>query len=172
MDMAKNGVTLYKWSLDINHDGVTDVLVGYKPTEEEQKEEQESLGLRYVASNVGFNVFIGRKEGGYIKSKYSETPTGKTEGGITIDVAQCYTGYITELKQYGIVTTTETEVEAPNNHGHSVLKRQVICYTIYGDHVKMTPLTPLLGIYEKNSIFDKYLSGSKPTNAQLEEVRP
>jgi len=166
------GRTYYKWVLDINHDGVDDILLSMKQTSAEINEQKEEDGHSFNPTEYGFSVYIGKKSGGYLNSKYVEESIGNVDGGIGIDISQCYVGYVEEVKQYGIVTVEEREVTAPSGKGRPVPMKQVYCYTVQGDHIKRTDLTPLFGIDEKNPTCDKYLSESKRTKVQLQEVTP
>jgi hypothetical protein len=166
------GRTYLKWVLDINHDGLDDILISLKKTPDEIKESKAEDGTVFNPNYHGFGVYIGRKSGGYVNSKYVIESIGEVTGEIGIDISRCYVGYIDEVKRYGIVTVEETEITAASGKGLPVPKKQVYCYTIEGDHIKRTDLTPLFGIDARNPVYDKYLSDSKRRKVQLEEVRP
>jgi len=172
--MAKPGTAMYIWKLDINRDGVRDLLIGYEASASDTNSAKENLGELYNENIVGFDCFIGLKKGGYIKCKYVDTGKIKMKDvPITIDIDQCYVGYIDEIKKYGIVSVSESEVAPPSHHGLGVLKEQLYCYTVEGgDHLKLTNLTPLYDSGSKNSIYEKYLSKAKRTKIQLQEVNP
>src|SRR5437867_2897587 len=60
-DGAKPGRTYYKWVLDINHDGVNDVLISLKETDDEIKEAKAEDRNNYNPNYRGFAVYIGLK---------------------------------------------------------------------------------------------------------------
>jgi len=161
-DGARTGRAYLKWELDIKHDGINDVLVTEKPTQEELKEKKDEEGVIFNPNYLSFAVYLGLGKSGNYTS----------DGGILVDISQCYVGYVEEVKQYGIVTVEEREVTAPSGKGRPVPMKQVYCYTVQGGHMKRTDLTPLFGIDEKNPTCDKYLSESKRTKVQLQEVTP
>ena len=169
---AEAGRTYYKWVLDINHDGVNDVLISLKETPDEIKEAKAEERNYYNPNYRGFAVYIGLKNGGYVKNKTVTESIGDVTGGIGVDISSCYVGFIDEVKQYGIVTVEEREVTAPSGKGMPVSRMQVYCYTILGDHLKRTNLTPLIDPDGKNPIYDTYLSAAKRTKVQLQEVTP
>ena len=151
--------TYYKWVVDINHDGIMDVMLSQKLSPELVKAMESTQGEDYQSDLLGFTLYIGLKTGGYIKNS-----------GVIIDVSQCYVGYIDETKQYGIVTLEQRRVgdqDVPEAR-HGVLKEQVYCYTVKGDHLARTNLTPLFDADEKNAVFEKYLSDSIRTKVQLQ----
>ena len=160
-DGAKPGRTYLKWMLDINHDGIGDVLVTEKPTADEIKEKKEEEGDIFNSDSHAFAVYIGLGKGGYV-----------SDGGIIIDIMQCYVGYIDEVKKYGIVAAEERKVAAPSGKGLPVTKMQVYCYTVQGNGMKRTNLAPLIDTDANSPVYDKYLSEAKRTKVQLQEVTP
>jgi len=164
------GHTYYRWVVDVNHDGKKELLIGEKATKEDNQLEEQIAKGGYVQPNVqGFGVYIPLKSGGYINSKHVESTEGDFVSGIGIDLSHCYVGYIDEIKGYGIVSLEITEVKTPNARE---LKKQVYCYTITGDHMLKTDLTPVMDADAPSSIYNKYLSESKRTKVRLEEVTP
>ncbi len=172
-DLAKPGNIYVKWVVDINHDGINDVLVALKPTPEEIKENEAAAKELFNPDEYVFGVYLGHNGGGYLKVERTYG-AGRMQFGIIVDISQCYVGYIEEVKQYGIVTASLRKVHDSDipEAKHGVIEKQVYCYTVEGDHIKMKNLTPLLIPDEKNAIYDKYLSASKRTKVQLQEVKP
>jgi hypothetical protein len=172
-DLAKPGRTYVKWVVDINHDGINDVLIDVKPTPDEIKDNEAVARELFNPDEYGFGVYLGIKGGGYLKVERTYGP-GSMQFGIMVDISQCYVGYIEEIKQYGIVTAGLRKVQDPDipEAKHGVIEKQVYCYTVEGDHMKRTNLTPLLIPDEKNAIYDKYLSEAKRTKVQLQEIKP
>lgn len=166
-----SGRAYYKWIIDINHDGIDDVLLSLKKRPDELAEEKEEDPGTFNPNELGFLVYLGVKDGGYIKAKRADVPGGMGFG-IAVNVSKCYVGYIDEVKQYGIVTIEKQEVDSPSGKGLPVPKKQIYCYTIEGNQIKRTNLTPLLGLDEKSPIYEKYLTESKRTKVQLQEVTP
>jgi len=166
------GRVYYKWTVDINHDGVNDVLVSLKETSEELAEKKDEERGYFNSNYHGFGVFIGLKEGGYLNSKYVKEDTGDVAGGIGVDLSRCYVGYVESVKQYGIVTVQQLEVSGPSGKGLPIHKERVCCYTVEGDHMKKTILTPLTEDVEESPMYKRYLSDSKRSIVQLDEVRP
>ena len=160
-DEAKPGRIYLKWVVDINNDGINDLLVTEKQTPEELKEARDEGGGFYNPDVHGFAVYVGTKDGDYLR-----------DGGIIVDIFQCYVGYVIEVKQYGIVTVETREVTAPSGKGLPVPKDQIYCYTVEGDHLKRKDLTPLLDDAQKSPIYRKYFSDSKRTKVRLQEVTP
>jgi len=165
-DGTKAGRIYLKWVLDINHDGIEDILIGEKPTEEEIHDGE--VAARFIPESFqheyyGFDVYLGLKDGHYINA-----------GSIGVDVSRCYVGYIKDLKRYGIVTIENSVVDDPDEPQarHGVLKEQVIAYTIHRNKVVETKLTRLLDPDMKNPIVEDYLAASKIANVQLREIAP
>lgn len=171
-DAATAGRTYYKWVLDINHDGVNDALISLKETPDEVNENKAEQGQVFNPDYRGFGVYIGLENGGYVNSKYVTESGGDVAGGVGIDISQCYVGYVSEVKQCGIVTVETREVTAPSGKGLPVPKDQIYCYTVAGDHMKRTDLTPLLDDAQKSPIYKKYLSESRRTEVHLQEATP
>lgn len=166
------GRSYYKWIIDINHDGVSDVLVSEKERSDEIDADKEG-DPNFNPNDLGFHVYLGLATGGYITGKpVKGDESGGT--GISVDMSHCYIGYVPEVKSYGIVTVETLTVDDPNEPQarHGVFKRQVVCYTVDGDHLKRTNLTPLWDAGEKNPVYNKYLSDSKRSKVQLQQVTP
>jgi hypothetical protein len=161
------GQTYFKWVVDLNHDGVNDVLISLKESADEIKQEEANIST-FDPDFHGFTVYIGLKDGGYILEK-------DTNGdGVGVNISECYVGYIRQVKKYGIVTVETRTIDDPNEPQarHGVVRQQVYCYTLEGRHINRTNLTLLLDPDEKNPIYDEYLSDSKRTKVQLQEVTP
>ena len=151
----------YKLELSINNDGVNDVLLARQESQQEIAENkwlQEDGHIPFQQNEHSFATFIGLKTGGYAFSDY-----------IIVDLDQCYIGYIDEVKQYGILTINYGE-EGGSDKGY--VYQKVICYTVSGNKIKKTGLTPRYALGDKNPIYDKYLSPSKRTQVQLQTVTP
>jgi hypothetical protein len=156
----------YEWIVDINHDGLKDILLSAQATPEMVKADEDAARFipeSYQPDQHAFAVYLGLKTGGYINA-----------GGMLVDVSQCYLGYIKELKQYGIVSVENSVVDDPDEPQarHGVLKQQIFAYTIHQNKVIETKLTSLFDPDEKNAVYDEYLSDSKLTKIQLREVAP
>ncbi len=161
-----------EWCVDINHDGITDVLLTPKMSADEVRELQKEEGKAFVAAQHGFGVYLGLKKGGYNCNNEVEQADGSAPGGLLIDIAHCYVGYVDELKQFGIVTMDTTEVYPERGRGPSMAKEQIYCYTVKGDHIKRTDLTPVLDEIAGNPIYEKYLTEPRRTHVDLKEVSP
>ncbi len=151
------------WILDLNQDGVPDMLVTVTPDETEVAEEKESFGHLYEPSQTGFTVFIGQK-GGYAMIKdvdfrdpYKYDADGVVPGSITIILNDCFAGYVKEIKQYGIITIEKFDVDPPSGHGRAIEKDRVICYYMKNNHLIQTYLTGYIDNNSKNPIVEKYL---------------
>jgi hypothetical protein len=154
------GTGFLEWTVDINHDGLNDILLCQTIPDDEKNDVFPDLH--------GFGVYLGQKNGGYINTQYLNTPTGREEGGIDVDVSQCYVGYIDEVKAYGIVT-----VLAEWGRHKGIHHAQVVCYTVEGDHMKQTHLGGVMDdpATAANAIYNKYLSLGKRTKVQLKQVQ-
>ncbi len=167
------GREYYKWVVDINHDGLNDVLLSLKERSDEIGERKTDGGEAFNQDEHTFGVYMGLKDGGYFKVKRVDEPGGVRQFGITIDISQCYIGYIIEVKRYGLVTVETVEVTAPSGKGLPVPKDQIYCYAMEDNYIiKRTNLTSLLDDAKKSPIYDEYLSKSKRTKVQLQEVTP
>jgi len=165
---TETGRTYQKWVIDINHDGIPDILISQTPSSKEIEEENKMSKGDILQPNArAFGVFIGLKNGGYVNSKYVETSDGGQMGGVGIDMSQCYAGYVDEIKGWGIVT-----VEYKNRRKADVIERKVVCYTVDGDHIKETILDKSADASKPSAAYDKYLAESKRTKVQLQEVKP
>jgi hypothetical protein len=161
-----------EWRVDIKNDGTTDVLLTAKLSSSEVKELQKQEGKAFIASQHGFVAYLGIKSGGYVHNNEVEEAEGSAPGGLLIDIAHCYVGYVDELKQFGIVTMDTTEVYPERGRGPSMAKEQIYCYTVKGDHIKRTDLTPVLDEIAGNPIYEKYLTEPRRTHVDLKEVSP
>ncbi len=179
VEVARKAGTYYagrsydQWTVDINHDGLEDVLVSEKERPDEIDEEREANKWSFNPDERGFDVYIRLPAGGYVPATVIED--GKPVGnGIALDLSHCYVGYVPEVKGYGIVTVEALTVDDPDEPQarHGVLKNQVICYTVSGDQIKRTNLTPQFDAGDKNAIYNKYFSESRRTKVQLQTVTP
>lgn len=159
------GRIVYKWQIDLNNDGLTDVLLDTKLTPEEIAQADADTKNQYDPDLHGFSVYIAKADGsGYV------TRTGIDEGDSDIsyvlpqiDITRCFVGQITQLNKWGLVTI---QTDYPRS-GPGVSR--IYAYTIEGDHLKQT----LLAEYDpeqSNAIYDQYLSDSHRTQVQLQEV--
>jgi hypothetical protein len=165
---AEPGHTYYKWTVDINHDGTNEIMLGPKKTSEEVQEEAQNAKGGYIQPNVqGFGIYIPQKSGGYIVSQHVESPEGDIAGGIGIDLSHCYVGYVDEIKGYGIVSLEIIERRRPDAR---VLEERIYCYTIKGDHVVRRNLTKWFDVDERNNVYDKYLSEGRRTKVILQQI--
>jgi len=156
----ENGTTYVKWYVDINHDGVNDLLLG-------QKENSDDKSNDPFPNEQPFGVYIGQPSGGYVNSQHVNTPSGDFATGINIDITQCYVGYVSEASSYGIVTTQSTWEKKTDT-----TTVQVVCYTVDGDHMKETYLGGVMDPQNPNIYYNKYLSPSHRTTPQLQEFTP
>ena len=155
------GAIYLKWVMDFNQDGISDVLLGEKVADEVPINDDPFPDLH------GFGVYLGQKGGGYINTQYVDAPGGREEGGVSVDVSQCYVGYISEAKKYGIVTALS---KWQRNKG--IYDTQVVAYTVEGDHIKETFLGGVMDDPDHpNSYYNEYLSPAKRTKVQLQEVQ-
>lgn len=154
-------------AVDINHDGVNDMLLGGDGNP--QRLPGEKSAIPYNPNLFDFNVYIGVNSGGYILFDDNSSGMG---GIITIDVSKCYIGYIDEIKQYGIVTLEINDEGNHSGHGLPIAASKVYCYTINGYKIQRTDLTTNHDPFQQNAIYDKYLSPSKRTQVQLQPVTP
>ena len=161
-DGAETGRTYFKWVIDINHDGIDDVLVSLKETPDEIRERKAEEGALFNSNTHTFAVYLGLAgNGAYTK-----------DSGVNVNTSECYVGNIQESGQYGIVTIEEVEVSGPAGKGLPIPKKQVYCYTVKEGHAIRTNLTPLYDVNEENPVYEKYLSKSKRTQVTLQEVTP
>jgi hypothetical protein len=156
---ARPGRTYLKWTVDVNHDGIDDVLVAWKETPDEIAERKAEEGHYFNEDDHTFAVYLGRSAGGYTKV-----------GGIDVDTSECYVGYISEVRSYGIVTLELLEVSAPHGKGLPIPKNRVVCYTFKNGTLKTTRLSPLYDLNGSNRVHDKYLSPSKCVHVTLQDV--
>ena len=157
----ESGRTYYKWIVDINNDGLNDVLIGGKLTDTE---------LKYVdtpSNQIGFGVYIAQPSSGYLWSQYIMSPDGRLDEAIDVDISQCYVGYVSEVSSYGIVTTHSTW-----NKKTDTTTVQVVCYTVDGDHMKETYLGGVMDPKKPNIYYTKYLLPAHRTTPQLQEFTP
>ena len=163
-DPLRNGLeagrVYMKWVIDLNHDGISDVLLSEKLTPDESKDDP-------FPDLQGFGVYLGQKGGGYINTQFVDAPGGRDEGGIAVDTSQCYLGYIGEIKSWGIVTALSKW-----QRSKGIYDTQVVAYSVEGDHIKETYLGDVMDLAKPNSLYRKYLSESRRTKVQLQEVTP
>lgn len=170
LNAAEVGRTYYKWVLDINHDGINEILVSLKETPEELEEKKSESPSLFKVDCHGFGVYIGLATGGYVNSRKVIESGQDVAGGIGVDLSQCYVGYVAEVGQYGMVSVETREITAASGKGLPVLKDQIYCYTVEGDHIRRTDLTSLLEDAKKSPIYNEYLSDAKRTRVTLQEI--
>jgi len=160
------GRIIYKWILDLNHDGKKEILLAAKPTQAElQEDERESNGDPQISNECDFAVYIP-DHNGYYESKGLEEDGGIAAAAIAINVNRCFVGKIKQLNRWGIVTI-DVEPEGRRNPAVATIN----AYTLEGDYLKVT----VLAKYDpdkvhNNPIYNEYLSETKRTKVQLQEI--
>jgi hypothetical protein len=165
-----SGRVVYKWEVDLNHDGKKDILLDTKETPAEIDEEEKETRGEYDPNIRNFAVYIPNpKKADYIQSKGMDIGSGQfvVGGAPGVDITQCYVGYITQLKRWGLVTiqTDDATDKAP-------AAAYIYAYTIEGDHIKRALLAKYNPDKGGNAICDQYLKEDKRTKVQLQEVTP
>lgn len=158
---------IFKWDVELNNDGKKVMLLDTKLTPTEIQEEQKETKSDYNPNIKNFTVYIPNPaKADYIQSKglYEDGVLG-VGGGMSVDVTQCYVGYIVQIKKWGLVT-----IESESATDKVPAEARIYAYTIEGDHIKRGLLAIYNPVKEKNSIYEQYLSESKRTKVQLQEV--
>jgi hypothetical protein len=164
-----SGRILYKWEVDLSNDGKKEILLATKPTQQETGDLKRRSRGEYNFNIIPFTVYIpNASKNGYTESKGLDESDGlgiSPGGGLAVDVTQCYVGYISQLKKWGVVT-----IQSDNATDKMPAQARIYAYTIEGDHLK----SQLLGKYNPdkggNAIYDQYLKEGKRTKVQLQEV--
>jgi hypothetical protein len=164
-----SGRIIYQWKVDLNNDGRKEVLLATKLTPEESAQEQRENNWNAQSPTVcDFTVYIPNHNGaGYIESKGVEENGGLAIVAVSIDTSHCFAGNITQLNRWGLVTV-DIEPAGRKNPAVATIK----AYTLEDYHLKVTILARYNPDKESNPIFEQYLSESKRTKVQLQEVKP
>jgi hypothetical protein len=162
----------YQWSIDLNNDGLKDMLVSEKERPDEIDLHRQADRFFFNPAVRGFDVYIRLSKGGYVSAVVKEGDKPEA-GGMLIDISHCYVGYVSEAKGFGMVTVESMVVDDPERPQarHGVLKSQLVCYTIAGKHIHRTNLTPQYDAGAKNAVYDKYLSEPKADHLPAKSLR-
>ena len=161
------GRSVYKWEIDLNHDGQKEVLVATKLTPEElEEDERQSNWNPQTPNERDFTVYIHNPKGpGYFECKRAdnETPVTAIMG---VDIMHCFVGKITQIGKWGLVAV---DIEPAGRR--NLASATVYAYTVEGDHIRVTDLEKYDPDKEKSKIYEQYLSDSKRTKVELEELK-
>ena len=160
------GRVVYKWSVDLNNDGIQECLLDTKLTAEEISQENQDSKGAYNANVHSFEVYIAKAD----RSGYTIS-TGIKDGAdmhlgevLQVDILQCYVGQIKEMNTYGLVTV---QTDYPSN-GAAV--SCIYAYTIEGDHLKRVLMSRYNSTQGIDNIYTEYLAVGKRTQIALQEI--
>jgi hypothetical protein len=166
----KPGRIIYKWEVDLSNDGRKEVLLDTKETPAELAQEVKETQGNMNENVRTFTVYIPNPSGsGYTESRGLDEGDnlGVSPGATEVDVTQCYVGYITQLRRWGLVT-----IRSDDATDKVPAEARIYSYTIDGDHLKSQLLAKYNPTKGTNAIYNQYLSKSKRTKVQLQEVTP
>jgi hypothetical protein len=159
-----SGRTAYKWNLDINNDGKVDVLLDVKPN----SSEIQMRGNEFDSNNMRwFTAYISTGTQ-FIKSSYIQAGVGQVGEIVAVKTDECYVGSISEISACGIISIERTSEKSPESGGDIEVAR-IYAYTVDGETIKKTKLAEF-DPDENNAVYSKYLSPSKRTQVNLQEV--
>jgi len=165
----KAGRVIYKWEIDLGNDGRKEVLLDTKETPEELAQEIKETQGNINENLRNFTVYIPNPSGtGYTESRGLDEGDGQgvsPGGGMTVDVTQCYVGYVAQLQKWGLVT-----IESDSVTDKVPAQARIYAYTIEGDHLKSRLLAKYDLTKGANANYNQYLREGRRSTVQLQVV--
>jgi hypothetical protein len=160
--------TLNRITVDINGDGLSDVLVRYRDPNPDPIEKQvsptESGRLSWAAYVRVRDTNTYARSKGFTQNQ-EELALGQEGDSLLLNRELSHIGQIAEISRFGIVTAGfDHPREGPET-------TTIWAYTWEGDHFKRHKLAEYVSSQE-NAIFGKYLVEDKRTVLQVQQVTP